>query len=127
MNQKVKEIDKLIRSNHCFDFHMLKYDGRSLTIGGGINLTYYHSLEITFTDVFFIQGFFETFSTDTEEPVLIIPDKTLNRELNIKFEIEKGYQVFIFRTGNYENNVYVAAKEIDYEEKIVKYYDEKNK
>jgi len=124
LNQLVQNIDKLIRAHHCFDFHILKYDGRTLTIGGGTNLTYSHSLEIAFTDVFFIHGFFETFSTDTTNQVFYIPDQIKARQLNLEFEIEQGYKLFVFKTDNYENDVYIAAKDVNYEEKIVKYYEE---
>lgn len=120
----VNEINGIVMSNHCFDFHILSYDGRNLTIAGGINLTYSHSLEVKFKDVFFVHGFFESFSTDTTDKILIVPDQIKNRELNNKFEIEKGYQVFIFKTDNFENDVYIAAKEIGYNQTIVKYFQE---
>ncbi|MDA9339619.1 hypothetical protein N9Q68_01465 [Polaribacter sp.] len=123
----VENIDKIIRSNEWFDFHVLNYDGRTLKIGGGINLTYYHSLEILFTDVFFVHGFFQTWHSETKDQVLLIPDEELNQELNIKFEIEKGYQIYIFRTEDYKNDVYIAAKQITFNENIQRYYEGKNK
>ncbi len=125
MLEVVNRIDNIIRSNEWFEFHILSYDGRTLRIGGGIDLTYYHSLEILFTDVFFVQGFFETWHSNTKGQVLILPDDVLNRELNLKFEIEKGYQIFVFKTDDYENDVYVAAKHISFNEDIVKYYEGK--
>lgn len=117
----VNSIDSLIRSNKWFDFHVLSYDGRNLKIGGGIDLTYYHNLEIIFSDIFFFHGFFETWHSNTDNQVLIIPSKEINLELNMKFEIEQGYQLFIFKTEDYKNDIYIAAKEISYKENIVKY------
>lgn len=125
MLEVVNSIDQIIRSNEWFDFHILSFDGRTLKIGGGIDLTYAHSLEILFIDVFFIHGFFETWHSETKEKVLIMPDKDLNLELNLKFEIEQGYQIFIFRTEDYENDVYIAAKEIQFNKNIIKYYKDK--
>ena len=119
----VKQIDDFIRKNLWFDFQLWLYDGRNLIIAGSIDLTYYHELEIIFTDVFFASTFFEGWRSDTEKPVIEIPDEELNRALNAKFEIEQGYQIFIIRTEDYENDVYIAAKEIDFKTDKVYYYD----
>ena len=127
MQETVNKIDIIIRSNEWFDFHVLSYDGRSLKIGGGIDLTYYHSLEIIFTDIFFVHGFFESWHSDTKDHVIFLPDKEQNRELNKIYEIEKGYQIFILRTENYKSDIYIAAKEIDFNENVVKYYREQTK
>ena len=53
----VKQIDDHIRQNTWFDFHLWRYDGRNLVISGSTDLTYYHKLEIIFTDVFFASTF----------------------------------------------------------------------
>ena len=127
MRETVNKIYSIIRSNKWFDFHILAYDGRSIKIGGGIDLSYYHSLEIFFTDIFFVHGFFETWHSDTKEQVFVMPDSKSDRELNLKYEIEQGYQIFIFRTEGYENDVYIAAKQISFKENVVKYYEEKQK
>jgi len=108
----VKQIDDHIRLNAWFDFHLWSYDGRNLVISGSTDLTYYHKLEIIFTEVFFASTFFEGWHSDTQKPVIEIPNTELNRALNTKFEIEQGYQIFIIRTEDYKNDIYVAAKEI---------------
>lgn len=130
MNNKYKsivnQIDEHIRQNARFDFHLWGYDGRRLIISGSTDLTYYHKLEIIFTDVFFASIFFEGWHSDTDKPVIEIPDTNLNRELNIKFEIEQGYQLFIIRTEDYNNDIYVAAKEIEFNTDTVYYYQRDN-
>ena len=123
----VKQIDDFIRKNLWFDFQLWLYDGRKLVIVGSTDLTYYHELEIIFTDVFFASTYFEGWRSDTEKPVVEIPDTELNRELNIKFEIEQGYQIFIIRTEDYQNDIYIAAKEIDFKTDKVYYYDREEK
>lgn len=130
MNDKyksvVKQIDDYIRQNAWFDFHLWRYDGRNLVILGSTDLTYYHKLEIVFTDVFFASTFFEGWKSDTNKSVIEIPNTELNRELNIKFEIELGYQIFIIRTEDYKNDIYVAAKGIEYNTDTVYYYQRDN-
>ncbi len=121
MLQIINEIDTIIRSNDWFEFYILNYDGRTLKIGGGIDLVYSHSLEIVFTDIFGVHGFFEIWNSNTKKPVFILPEEDHNLELNLKFEIEKEYQVYIFRTEDYENDVYIAAKHVSFEEVVVKY------
>ncbi|NOQ71790.1 MAG: hypothetical protein GQ574_07310 [Crocinitomix sp.] len=122
----VNSIDDYIRKNKWFDFHLWRYDGRNLIIAGSSDLTYYHKLEIIFTDVFFASTFFEGWHSDTDKAVIELPDPEFNKELNIKFEIEQGYQVFIIRTEDYKNDIYIAAKEIGFNTDTVYYYYREN-
>lgn len=122
----VKQIDDYIRESAWFDFHLWRYDGRNLVISGSTDLTYYHKLEIIFTDVFFASTFFAGWHSDTDKPVIEIPNTELNMELNIKFEIEQGYQIFIIKTEDYKNDIYVAAKKIEFKTDTVYYYKREN-
>jgi len=122
----VKLIDEYIRQNAWFDFHLWKFDGENLVISGSTDLIYYHNLEIIFSDVFFASIFFKDWQSDTQKSVIEIPDVDLNKKLNIKFDIEKGYQIFIIRTENYKTDIYVAAKEIDFNTDTVYYYQREN-
>ena len=125
-NTIVKQIDDYIRQNAWFDFHLWRYDGRKLIISGSTDLTYYHKLEIIFTDVFFASTFFDGWNSDTNKPVIEIPEYELNIELNTKFEIEQGYQIFIINTEDYKNDIYIAAKEIEFNTDTVFYYQREN-
>ena len=49
----VSEIDQIIRKNKWFDFHVLRYDGHKMIIGGSTDLTYYYNLELIFEDIFY--------------------------------------------------------------------------
>jgi hypothetical protein len=120
----VKEINGLIRKELWFDFHVFKYDGRSLTIAGGPDLCYYHQLEIIFENVFFFHGFFAEWKSDTSQPVFVLPDNEV--QLSLQFEIEEGYMLFMFRTEDCENDVIIAAEKISYNTDTVFYYLREN-
>lgn len=119
----VSEIDHEIRLNEWFDFHVLEYDGYRLSIGGGKDLTYSHELEIIFEDVFFASIFFDGWHSDTKRPVIELPTETLNKELNLKFEIQQGFQIFIIHPEDFKNKIYIAAKTLNYKKETVFYYD----
>lgn len=119
-----RKIDALIRKETWFDFHVLSYDGYKLTVGGSIDLTYYHTLELIFEDVFFVSGFFNGWRSDTGQAVFQIPDNEI--ELNNKFEIEEDYQLFVFRSEDYQNDIYIAANTISFNTDTVFYYERQN-
>ena len=120
----VTQIDKEIRKEKWFDFHVLNYYGSRLTIGGSVDLTYYHKLEIVFEDVFFVSGVFAGWRSDTSDEVIILPAN--EKDLNQKFEIEQGYQLFIIRAEDYKNNFVVAAKNLSFSTDTVYYYNRGN-
>lgn len=122
----VKQIDDYIRQHTWFDFHVWRYDGYKLTLAGSTDLSYYHQLEITFKEVFFASTFFEEWHSDTEKSVIELPDTELNRALNIKFEIEQGYQIFVIKTDDYKNDIYIASREIEFNTDTVYYYQREN-
>ncbi len=119
----VSEIDQIIRKNEWFDFHVLQYDGHNMIIGGSIDLTYHHNLELIFEDVFYVSAYFNGWHTDTDKTVIEIPDDNLNNDLNIKFDIEQGYQLFIIHTEDYNNDIYIAAKGLTFNTDTVYYYE----
>lgn len=116
-----QQIDKIIRKEIWFDFHVLNFDGHRLTVAGSIDLIYYHNLEVIFEDIFFVSGFFKGWHSDTEKTVFQIPEN--ETELNEKFEIEQDYQLFTFKTEDYQNDVIIAANTISFNTDTVFYYD----
>lgn len=117
MITKVNEINAFIAQHNWIDFEVKSYDGYRLIIAGSKDLIYYHLLEITFEDVFWFSGFVSGWRTDTSQNVLKLADKN-----NVKFEIEEGYQLFEFETEDYKNNVFVAARNINFSTEIKKLY-----
>jgi hypothetical protein len=53
--------------------------------------------------------------------VIEIPVGETEKELNKKFEIEQGYQLFIIHPEDYKNRIYIAAKRIAYRTGKVNY------
>jgi hypothetical protein len=117
----VSEIDKEIRQHDWFDFHILKYDGYKLIVAGSIDLIYYHKLEIIFEDILFVSGFFQEWHTDTSTTAFQVLNN--QKEMNEKYEIQQGYQLFVFKTENYNNDVIIVAKNISFNTDTVYYYD----
>lgn len=115
----VHEIDTKIRQYEWFDFRVLNFDGFKLSIVGGTDLIYYHELEVIFEDIFFVSVFFQGWHSDTKQITFSLPDE--EKEMNEKYEIEKGYQLFIFRTEDYSNDVIIAAKNITFHADTVYY------
>lgn len=111
----VVAIDTYIRQHTWFDFYIKKYENNKLTIAGSLTLSYEDSLEIIFEDVFFMFGFFQSWHSNTKSTVFQIPEN--EKELNQKFEIEQGYQLFCFKTEDYNNDVIIAAKTISFNTK----------
>lgn len=126
MSEQIKnivlEIDNEIRQNKWFDFHVLKFDGCKLIIAGSVDLIYYHTLEIIFEDVFFVSGFFRGWHSETENRVFLIPENV--KEMNEKYEIEQGYELFVFKTEDYKSDIIISAKNITYKTETVYYYKE---
>lgn len=120
----VTRIDSEIRQNAWFEFHVSKFDGYKLSVAGSIDLIYYHNLEIIFEDVFFVSAFFHGWHSDTTKRTFFLPDN--EKEYNEKYEIEQGYQIFIFKTENHNNDVIIAAKKLTYNTNTVYYYDKKD-
>lgn len=124
VSEIVHLIDSIIRKDVWLDFHVYKYDGHNLIIAGSTDLCYYHQLEIVFEGVFFFHGFFSGWHSDTSQPVFVLPDNV--DELNLQFEIEQGYTLFMFKAEDYKNNVIVAAEKISFNTDTVFYYLREN-
>ncbi len=120
IDETVSRIDSLIREHLWFDFHVFSYDGHKLIIAGSKDLHYYHKLEIIFEDVFFFKGYFERWMSETSDPVFILANQ--DTELNGEYEITQGHRVFIFKTGDYRNDVIIAAGSVSFNTDTVFYY-----
>jgi hypothetical protein len=116
----VSEIDAIIRKGLWFDFHVLTYDGLTLTVAGGKDLIYFHELEIRFEGVFFVSGFFAGWHSDTKKEVF--SSQVHDPEKNGTFEIETGHTLFRFKTDDYKTDVWIASESISYKTDTVFYY-----
>ncbi|MBL7950883.1 MAG: hypothetical protein JNM62_04130 [Flavobacteriales bacterium] len=118
----VEEINQLVRAQEWFDFHVVECDFRKLVVGGSEDLTYYHKLEVVFENVFFFSGVISGWGTDTSKPMITIPEGEELRELNMRFEIQVGYQLFVILPEDFKNKIYVAAERLSYNTDTVFYY-----
>ncbi|MBK6700476.1 MAG: hypothetical protein IPG55_11380 [Saprospiraceae bacterium] len=84
-------------------------------------MTYYHELEIIFENIFFVSDFFHGWQSVTNKTPFFLLDN--EKEMNEKYEMEQGYQLFIFKTEDYTNDVVIAAKNITLNTDIVYYYE----
>jgi hypothetical protein len=116
----VEKIDSIIRANPWFHFHVFSFHQNTLVIAGDVDLTYHHSLEIIFEDVYFVSAVFQGWHSDTKDPVFI--ELTEERRVNLEYEIEEGNRVFTFIADDYRQKMIVAARTVRYSTDIVYYY-----
>lgn len=126
---KVKEIDTIIRKGLWFDMTVLSYDGWKLFVAGSTDLSYYHTLEIIFEDVSFIRGHINFWKSDTTQVVFSMPEN--EKELNLRYNIEEGHQLFVFKNEDFSNNdIVIAAANLeyyDYSNNPILYYEKEEK
>lgn len=116
----VTEIDGLIRKHEWFDLQVYSYNHNRLLIAGGIDLTYYHSIEIIFEDVYFFTGYLSGWHADTRKPVFELPSESIS--LNLKFNNIQGYTLFRFNSED-TPDIYIAAAAVYYNTDTVYYYN----
>ena len=116
----VEEIDSIVQSNLWFDFHVFSFKQNRLIVAGGKDLTYYHSIEIIFEEVFFVSAIFQGWHSDTKRP--IFTERTDSVDMNNKYEIEQGFRVFVFKAEDYNQEMVIAAKSVSYNTDTVYYY-----
>jgi hypothetical protein len=116
----VTDIDTLIRQQEWFDMHVYSYQHNKLVIAGGVDLTYYHSLEIIFEEVNFFSGYMSGWHADTSKPVFELPAESTI--LNLKFENIQGYTLFRFNSED-TPDIYIAAAAVSYNTDTVYYYN----
>jgi hypothetical protein len=116
----IEEIDSIIRANAWFDFHVFTYQKKSLIIAGGVDLTYYHSLEIIFDDVYFVSAVIQGWRSNTRDAVFV--ELTGDPGVNSENEIEEGNRVFAFKADDYRQKMLIAARTVRYNTNTVYYY-----
>ena len=99
---EVLEINKYICSQLWVDFEVVCYNQERLVIRGGVDLLYGYDIEITFENVFAVQGKFSwTISGDKVEKVVhLLYDVFDNRDMLLNIQPETGYHLFSFKIDN---------------------------
>ena len=125
LSDKIAEINLLISQESWFDFEILNLKGNNLSIIGSIDFNYYHNFELIFEDVFHMSINTE-WKSDTSEPVLHLVTENEAIELNKKYQIERGYNLFKIIPEDSKDNFYVAAKGLQIDNTKVYYYKKQN-
>ena len=109
MIETILQINQYISSNEWFEMEALNYDGRTMTIAGGLDLlTGSYSLKLLFTDVCFVAISLESWAVDVNDVPIQILNGQEARNFNLKHKITKGNQ--IFKLSGEDIDMYVAAK-----------------
>ena len=122
----VDEINSYIRKNCIDEFELKSYDGRQLSIVGSTDLIYYHKIEILFTEAFFVSAYFQRWYSNIDNSIIELLDEDERKMANIPFEIESGYELFMMKSADFENEMIVAAKTIHFNTDIVYFYRRHN-
>jgi hypothetical protein len=111
----VEEINIFLQKELWFDFEVICYQDRKLTIIGSIDPSSHHNIEIYFEDIFFVSLPVE-WKTDTTKTILSILAGDNAIELNKRFQVEIGYHIFRFAPEDYPEDFgcLIGARKISY-------------
>lgn len=112
---EVEVINEILKMSLWMDFEIKRYSEGKLTIYGGVDLLYSHSIEISFEDVFFVSLPFE-WKTDTKAEVLHLLEGEASKAINLKFMVEQGYHIFKFMAEDYPGDFgcFIGARMISH-------------
>jgi len=114
MNQEnINKINSFLSYHKWCDFEIVELKG-NLIIGGKTSFENSFDIRIVFEDVFYIQCLYE-WKTDTSKDSFLIPDIEEQRNININYSIEQGYQIFKILAEDIDYPLYVSSKSITVE------------
>lgn len=117
VDDKLKKINEFISNELWFDFQLANFDGYTLSITGGIDLSHNWMIEIIFKDVSFCLLKNEWKKHDKEPPLDILEGKKAFA-FNQKYHIEIGNTLFMMNHEDLDKdgaNAYIiAAKNLDF-------------
>jgi len=113
LQEKVKEINAIVRKDLWMDMDFSSWSGGELTIIGGIDLSISYTMELVFKDVYWA-SIRQSWNTDTKSDVFFLVEGEEAKVLNGRFSIEIGYFLFKIITEHYAEPIYIAAKDIEY-------------
>lgn len=113
IEEKVKEINAIIRKDLWMDMDLSSWSGGVLTIIGGIDLSVSYTIELVFKDVYWA-SIHQSWNTNTKRDTLFLVEGEEEWVLNGRFNIEVGYSLFKIITEHYTEPIYIAAKDIKY-------------
>ncbi|MCH1923896.1 hypothetical protein L9G74_05060 [Shewanella sp. C32] len=108
-SKTVTETDKLIRNKLWCDFEVASFTGSDVVIRGGIDLCYSWELVLTFNQV---AGYFGAFAwqSDTSAVVFDMPVGDELLALNLRYDVEMGYQIYRFTPEYHSQPIIIIAQ-----------------
>jgi hypothetical protein len=125
-NKKLEQLQQELKANNIEHFYMIESgqkQSQQLVLAGSFDFSYYHNVEITFSEVEFIlcPGTIfnvELFRLATEEEIA---------QLNsIMYGYERNSTVFCLENEFEQQRFYIVAKQMTYHFGMVYYYDRPN-
>lgn len=121
METTITEINFLSRTYDFLELEILSFNDQTLIVAASKDFSYYHNFEIHFKNVFAIIGNI-SWRANTKYDILKIMKGTNDAiELNKKFNIEEGFNIFSMITEDSVVN-YIIAESILLRNEVVKYY-----
>lgn len=110
MIETIININSFLKKNSWCDFEIIELKG-ILKIGGKTSFENKYDIIISFEDVFFLQCL-QSWRTDTSQESFTIPTIEEQRNVNLKYSIEQGFQLFKIIAEDLESPIYVSSKKI---------------
>jgi hypothetical protein len=125
-NQKLEQLQQELKEGNIEHFYItepIQHQSQQLVLAGSFDFSYYHNVEITFSEVEFILCpatifIVERFRLATEEEIV---------QLNsMMYGFERNGTVFCLENEFEEQRFYIVAKQMTYQFGMIYYYDRPN-
>ena len=93
--QVVSEVNEYLQNRPWFDFEIMEYQGDTLVVMGGIDISTPPEIEVRFRGVYFVSLLME-WKTNTTTPPLRLIDGEAAARTNRRFRVEQGHHIFSF-------------------------------
>ena len=116
----ITDINKKIESYDFLEFHIYSLSSNNLSIVGSDDLLYYHDFEILFINVHTILCNSEWIVNTSEQVLFDISNTDEGKKFNINFKVIQGNRIFKIISQD-DVSFYIAAEDIKFIDKVVKY------
>ena len=123
IKQKLESFQNDIDTMNIEDFYIIKYDNsEKLILAGSFDFSYYHNLEIIFTNVSFIllPG-----SVFTINKIRLAKNDEIKKLQEFSYGYNEGF-TFCLEDTYYDNKFYISANDFEYKVQTVYYYKREN-
>ena len=100
IEDEVRRVNEYIQRRPWFDFEVDSLTARNLSVTGTIDESFPQEIEVLFEHVIAFSGP-STWQTDTSHRSLSILSGARAYELNLRYQVEQGFQLFQFRAEHH--------------------------